>query len=216
MKTDAQLKQDVEDELEWDPVVKATDIGVEVSDRIVTLSGHPSSYAEKVAAEKAAHRVAGVKAVVVEMHVRLLGDDVRTDEDIANAVRSVLRWTVGLREDDVKVQVEKGWVTLSGEVEWAYQSHIANRAVSQMRGVTGVSNRIDVRGDVDSEDIGTNIAKAMQRHAERETKHIQIKVQDGTVTLSGKVGSYAERQVARGAAWAAPGVRAVIDNLVVE
>ncbi|CAM2195092.1 BON domain-containing protein [Paraburkholderia sp. A1RI_3L] len=216
MKTDAQLKQDVEDELEWDPAVKATDIGVEVSDRIVTLSGHPSSYAEKVAAEKAAHRVAGVKAVVVEMHVRLLGDDVRTDEDIANAVRSVLRWTVGLREDDVKVQVEKGWVTLSGEVEWAYQSHIANRAVSQMRGVTGVSNRIDVRGDVDSEDIGTNIAKAMQRHAERETKHIQIKVQDGTVTLSGKVGSYAERQVARGAAWSAPGVRAVIDNLVVE
>lgn len=216
MKTDAQLKQDVEDELEWDPAVKATDIGVEVSDRIVTLSGHPSSYAEKVAAEKAAHRVAGVKAVVVEMNVRLLGDDVRTDEDIANAVRSVLRWTVGLREDDVKVQVEKGWVTLSGEVEWAYQSHIANRAVSQMRGVTGVSNRIDVRGDVDSEDIGTNIAKAMQRHAERETKHIQIKVQDGTVTLSGKVGSYAERQVARGAAWSAPGVRAVIDNLVVE
>ncbi|WP_114810552.1 BON domain-containing protein [Paraburkholderia kururiensis] len=216
MKTDAQLKQDVEDELEWDPAVKATDIGVEVSDRIVTLSGHPSSYAEKVAAEKAAHRVAGVKAVVVEMHVRLPNDDVRTDEDIANAVRSVLRWTVGLREDDVKVQVEKGWVTLSGEVEWAYQSHIANRAVSQMRGVTGVSNRIDVRGDVDSEDIGTNIARAMQRHAERETKHIQIKVQDGTVTLSGKVGSYAERQVARGAAWSAPGVRAVIDNLVVE
>jgi hyperosmotically inducible protein len=216
MKTDAQLKQEVQDELEWDPAVKATDIGVEVSDRIVTLSGHPSSYAEKVAAEKAAHRVAGVKAVVVEMHVRLPGEDVRTDEDIANAVRSVLRWTVGLREDDVKVQVEKGWVTLSGEVEWAYQSHIANRAVSQMRGVTGVSNRIDVRGDVDSEDIGTNIAKAMQRHAERETKHIQIKVQDGTVTLTGKVGSYAERQVARGAAWSAPGVRAVIDNLVVE
>jgi osmotically-inducible protein OsmY len=216
MKTDGQLKKEVEEELEWDPAVTATDIGVEVADRIVTLSGHPPSLAEKLAAEKAAHRVAGVKAVVVDMQVRLPQKDERTDEDVANAVHAILHWTVGLPDDSVKVQVEKGWVTLTGAVDWAYQSHVAARTVSQMRGVRGVANRIEVRGDIASEDIGAKIAQAMQRHAEREVRHIRIEVKDGTVTLTGKVGSYAERAVARGAAWSAPGVRAVVDDLVVE
>ena len=216
MKTDGQLKKEVEEELEWDPAVTATDIGVEVADRIVTLSGHPPSLAEKLAAEKAAHRVAGVKAVVVDMQVRLPQKDERTDEDVANAVHAILHWTVGLPDDSVKVQVEKGWVTLTGAVDWAYQSHVAARTVSHMRGVRGVANRIEVRGDIASEDIGAKIAQAMQRHAEREVKHISIEVKDGTVTLTGKVGSYAERAVARGAAWSAPGVRAVVDDLVVE
>jgi len=216
MKTDRQLKREVEEELEWDPAVTATDIGVEVTDRVVTLSGHPPSLAEKLAAEKAAHRVAGVKAVVVDMQVRLPQKDERTDEDVANAVHAILHWTVGLPDDSVKVQVEKGWVTLTGAVDWAYQSHVAARTVSHMRGVRGVANRIEVRGNVASEDIGAKIAQAMQRHAEREVKHISIDVKDGTVTLTGKVGSYAERAVARGAAWSAPGVRAVVDDLVVE
>jgi len=216
MKTDRQLKREVEEELEWDPAVTATDIGVEVTDRVVTLSGHPPSLAEKLAAEKAAHRVAGVKAVVVDMQVRLPQKDERTDEDVANAVHAILHWTVGLPDDSVKVQVEKGWVTLTGAVDWAYQSHVAARTVSHMRGVRGVANRIEVRGDIASEDIGAKIAQAMQRHAEREVRHIGIEVKDGTVTLTGKVGSYAERVVARGAAWSAPGVRAVVDDLVVE
>jgi osmotically-inducible protein OsmY len=216
MKTDRQLKREVEEELEWDPAVTETDIGVEVTDRIVTLSGHPPSLAEKLAAEKAAHRVAGVKAVVVDMQVRLPQKDERTDEDVANAVHAILHWTVGLPDDSVKVQVEKGWVTLTGAVDWAYQSHVAARTVNHMRGVRGVANRIEVRGNVASEDIGAKIAQAMQRHAEREVKHISIEVKDGTVTLTGKVGSYAERAVARGAAWSAPGVRAVVDDLVVE
>ena len=216
MKTDRQLKREVEEELEWDPAVTATDIGVEVTDRVVTLSGHPPSLAEKLAAEKAAHRVAGVKAVVVDMQVRLPQKDERTDEDVANAVHAILHWTVGLPDDSVKVQVEKGWVTLTGAVDWAYQSHVAARTVSHMRGVRGVANRIEVRGDIASEDIGAKIAQAMQRHAEREVRHIRIEVKDGTVTLTGKVGSYAERVVARGAAWSAPGVRAVVDDLVVE
>src|SRR5579864_6899313 len=211
MKSDMELKQQVEEELVWDPAVKATDIGVEVNERVVTLSGHPASYAEKIAAEKAAQRVAGVKAVVVEMDVRLPHGDVRTDEDIANAVRSILHWTVGLTESSVKVQVEKGWVTLRGMLDWAYQSHVATRTISHMRGVTGVSNLIDVRGDVASEDIGNEISKALRRHAEREAKHIEITVREGTVTLDGKVGSYAERSAARGAAWSAPGVHAVVD-----
>lgn len=215
MKTDMELQRQVEEELAWDPAVSVTDIGVEVRDRVVTLSGHPVSYAEKVAAEKAAQRVAGVKAVVVEMDVRLPHTDVRTDEDIAKAVRTILRWTVGLSEELVKVQVEKGWVTLSGEVDNAYQSHVATRTISHMRGVTGVSNVIRIVCDAAAQDISEQISQALQRHANREAKHIAIKVHDGTVTLTGKVDSAAERSAVRGAAWSAPGVHAVVDNLTV-
>lgn len=215
MKSDMELKRQVEDELTWDPAVSITDIGVEVCDRVVTLSGHPISYAEKIAAEKAAQRVAGVKAVVVEMDVRLHHTDVRTDEDIARAVRTILHWTVGLSEESVKVQVEKGWVTLSGEVDSAYKSHVATRTVSQMRGVTGVSNLIRIGGDVAAQDIGEQIHQALQRHADREAKHIAIRVHEGTVTLTGKVDSAAERSAVRGAAWSAPGVHAVVDDLTV-
>jgi hyperosmotically inducible protein len=213
MKEDWKLKQDVEEELEWTPEVVAARIGVEVSGGIVTLSGHPQSYAEKLAAENAARRVAGVRAVVVEMDVRLPHHEVRYDSDIANAADTVLRWTVGLPEGAVNVQVEKGHVTLRGDVEWAYQSHNAVRAIAHLRGVTGVTDLIRVRSDFAVEDIGKQIARALTRHAEREARHIAIKVEDGTVTLSGKVGSAMERNAARGAAWATRGVTAVIDNL---
>ncbi|KVE25734.1 OsmY domain-containing protein [Burkholderia singularis] len=215
MKTDRQLKQDVQDELASDPAVDTALIDVGVAERIVKLSGHPTSYAQKLAVERAANRVAGVRAVVVEMTVRLPQDDARTDWDIADMARSILRWTVGLREEAVKVQVERGWVTLSGKVDWAYQRHVAVRAISQMRGVTGVTDHIDVLGSVGAEAIGENVKRAMLRHAAREATHIGVDVRDGMVTLSGKVDSYAEREVARGAAWSVRGVRAVIDNLVV-
>jgi len=215
MKTDKQLQREVEEELAWDPAVNVTDIGVEVKERVVTLSGHPASYAEKLAAEKAAQRVAGVKAVVVEMDIRLAHGDIRTDEEIANAVRSILSWSVGLPESSVKVQVEKGWVTLRGEVNWAFQRHVVTRTISHMRGVTGVSNLIDVGGDLAADDICEKIGKALQRHAEREANHIGVTAHEGTVTLTGKVDPYAERSAARGAAWSAPGVHAVVDNLTV-
>lgn len=216
MKTDRQLKQDVEEELEYDPAVDIADIGVEVNDRIVTLSGHPTSYAEKLAAEQAVQRVSGVKAVVIEMEVRLPQTDIHTDEDTASAVRSMLRWMVGLSEEAVKVQVEKGWVTLRGDLPSAHLSHLAERTVGHMRGVAGVSNLIDVRAGHSQQDLAEKISRALQRHAEREAKHIDIKVRDGTVTLTGKVGSLAERAAVRGAAWAASGVHAVIDDLDVE
>ncbi|WP_233853688.1 BON domain-containing protein [Paraburkholderia sp. HD33-4] len=216
MKTDRQLKREVEEELIWDPAVTATDIGVEVTNRVVTLSGHPPSFAEKLAAEKAAQRVAGVKAVVVEMQVRLPKHHEHSDEEVANAVHAILHWSVAVPDDSVKVQVEKGWVTLTGSVDWAYQRHIVARAVGQMRGLRGMTNEIEVRSKAVSEDIVEKIGEAMQRHAQREVKHIGIQVKDGTVTLTGKVGSYAERAVARGVAWSAPGVCAVVDDLVVE
>ncbi|WP_233837760.1 BON domain-containing protein [Paraburkholderia sp. ZP32-5] len=216
MKTDWQLKKDIEAELEWDPAVTATDIGVEVTNGIVTLSGHPPSYAEKLAAEKAAQRVAGVKAVAVDMQVRLPKHDEYSDEDVASAVHAILHWSVAVSDESVKVQVEKGWVTLTGAVDWAWQRHVVARAVSHMRGVRGVTNGIEVRRKVAPDEIGKKIGEALRRHAEREVKHIGIDVKDGTVTLSGKVGSYAERALARGVAWSAPGVCAVVDDLVVE
>ena len=216
MKTYKQLKQDVEEELEYDPAIDIADIGVQVNDRIVTLSGHPTSYAEKLAAEQAAQRVSGVKAVVIEMEVRLPQADIHTDEDTASAVRSMLRWMVGLSEEAVKVQVEKGWVTLRGNVPSAHLSHLAERTVGHMRGVLGVSNLIDVSAGHSQQDLAEKISRALQRHAEREAKHIDIKVRDGTVTLTGKVGSLAERAAVRGAAWAARGVHAVIDDLDVQ
>ncbi len=217
MKTDRQLKQEVEEELDFDPAINVANIGVEVKDSIVTLFGSPASYAEKIAAEKAAQRVAGVRAVIVKLEVRLASNDKWPDEETANIVRSVLRWTVGLSLDAVKVQVEKGWVTLHGEVPNAHFAHLATRAVRHLRGVTGVSNMIDVvGGDAAADDIARNIGRALERHAAREAKHIHIEVRGGTVTLTGKVGSYAERSAARGAAWSAPGVRAVVDDLNVE
>jgi osmotically-inducible protein OsmY len=216
MKTDRQLKKDVEEELVWDPAVTSTDIGVEVTDGVVTLSGHPPSFAEKLAAEKAAQRVAGVKAVVVDMHVHLPKQDQHNDEEVARAVHAMLRWSVAVPDDTVKVQVEQGWVTLMGAVDWAYQRHMIARAVSHMRGVRGLTNAVEVRRKVAADEISKNIEEAMRRHAEREGRHIGIDVKDGTVTLTGRVGSYAERKVARGVAWSAPGVCAVVDDLVVE
>lgn len=216
MKTDLQLKHDVEAELEWEPAVTASNIGVEVKDGIVTLSGHPASLGEKIAAGQAAQRVGGVRALVVELDVHLPGKDLRTDEDIAHIARSVLRWTAGLSEDAVQVQVEHGHVGLRGAVDYAWQAQTAVRAIAQLRGVAGVTNHIEVRNIIAPERIGQDILEAMRRHADREARHIQVTVHDGTVTLSGKVHSFAERAVARGAAWAAPGVRAVVDDLVVE
>jgi len=215
MKTDTQLQEEVADELAWDPAVSLTDIEVEVKDRVVTLSGHPASYAEKLAAEKAAKRVAGVKSVVVKMDIRLPHSDVRTDEDIANAVRSILKWTVGVSDVSVQVEVDNGWVTLRGRLERAYQRHLAARMINPMRGVTGLSNLIEVHESPAGDDIGDSIRKALVRHVEREADHIGVSVRDGTVTLTGKVGSYAERSIVRGAAWGAPGVHAVNDDLTI-
>lgn len=216
MKTDLQLKHDVEAELEWEPAVTASNIGVEVKDGVVTLAGHLASLREKIAAEQAVQRVGGVRALVVELDVRLPGDDMRTDADIAHIARSVLNWTAGLSEDAVQVQVEHGHVVLKGAVDTAWQSQAAARAVAQLRGVAGVVNHIEVRHAVAPDKISKDILEAMRRHADREARHIQVTVDEGTVRLSGKVHSFAERAVARGAAWAAPGVRAVVDDLIVE
>lgn len=216
MRSDMEVKRDVEAELACDKSINPTEIGVEVTNGVVTLSGHPSSFAAKLAAGKAAARVAGVRGIVVDMEVLLGHRDVRSDEEIVNTVRSILEWTVGLDNQNVQAQVEKGWVTLTGECDWSHQSYVAERAISHLRGVTGVTDNIRVRSQTSAEDVARGIREAIQRHGEREAKHIAIEIDDGTAILTGKVASYAERRLVYGAARATPGVRSVVDLLQVD
>ncbi|KWH20881.1 OsmY domain-containing protein [Burkholderia cepacia] len=215
MKSDIQLKKDVEKELEWDPAINAADIGIEVHSGIVTLAGHLGSYTEKLAARKATQRVEGVKGVVVELEVRIPDKNRCTDEDIANAARSVLQWNTGLSEHAVRVTVEKGCVTLTGEVDWGYQMKAAEKAISPLRGVSVVVNQIQVKQRATSIDVAGKIEAALKRHAEEEARHVSVLVDDGTVTLQGKVSSFDERSIVFNAAWSAPGVRRVVDELSV-
>lgn len=211
MKSDLGIKQDVNDELLWEPAVDAAAIGVEVDRGVVTLTGHVHSYTEKVAAERAAERVAGVRGVVQKIEVRWPGE--HADEDIAEAARSALEWHASLPSSRIEVLVEKGWVTLSGEVDWPYQVELAVQAVGSLRGVAGLINRLKIKTRAVPEDVAHQIEAALKRHAEREADRIQVSVQGGTVTLSGHVGSASERRAAKGAAWSAPGVTEVIDHL---
>ena len=216
MKPDSQLRQEVEDDLGTNPAIDANRIGVAVVDGIVTLSGQVADYAQKVAAEKCALKIAGVAAVVTHIVVRLAENYQRTDEDIALSVRAVLDWISGLEEDTVRIKVEKGWVTLSGSVKNGYRSHIAEKHIGHMRGVTGITNNIRISGSASPTDIEYNIRKAIQRHTEREMKHIEVQVDGGNVTLSGHLSSTAERAIVWGAARATSGVKAVVDRLVID
>jgi osmotically-inducible protein OsmY len=213
MKTDAVLKQDVEAELAWDAIVNASQVGVAVKDGVVMLSGHLDSYAEKYAAERAAQRVKGVKGVAVELDVRLGLGAKRTDADIAAAADSALRWHALVPEDRIKVTVEKGWLTLSGDVEWDFQRQSAFKAVRPLTGVVGVSNTIALKPTVTPANITQRIQGALERQAMREAKGIEVIVSGGTVTLKGTVHSWAERNAAQGAAWSAPGITSVVNQL---
>lgn len=216
MKTDTQLRQEIQLELSWDPAVKSTDIGVIVKDGVVTLTGDLTSYAEKHAVEHAVQRVHGVKAVAVEMHVHLVPSLERSDADIALAARRALDWSVLVPDGHVQITVENGWLTLTGEVTWAYEREAAERCVRDLIGVVHVNNLITVKPSVRIEGVEQGIHDALARQAERDAKHIQIVVNGSFVTLRGKVHSLAERAAAQGAALSAPGVTAVVNELTVE
>ena len=216
MKTDSDLKRDVQAELSWDPAVKSTQIGVAVKDGVVTLTGHLETYAEKHAAERALRRVGGVRAIALELDVRLSPEHQRSDTDIANAAEQALKWNTLVPVDQVRVTVDQGWITLQGEVEWDYQRRSVERALRPLTGVVGISDEITIRPKVAQANLQARIAEALKRQVEREVKHLDIKVDGSTVTLRGTVHSWRERDAAQGVAWAAPGVRAVINELRID
>lgn len=215
MKTDAQLKADVTAELAWDPAVNSINIGVSAKDGVVTLSGHLDTFAEKHAAERAARRVAGVRGLAVELDVKLSAAHKRSDSEIAQAAASALRWHSLVPDDRVLVQVEDGWVTLSGEVDAAYQLSSAEKCVRPLIGVRGLTNSVSIKARAASGDIAAQISAALARHAAREAKHIDIAVDKDVVTLRGKVHSLPEHDAAVGAAFSARGVSRVVDQLEV-
>lgn len=213
MKSDAQLKKDVEAELEWEPSVHATEVGVAVKDGVVTLSGHLNTLAEKHAVEKVVQRVAGVCAVAVEMDVRLTAGSSRSDSEIAQAVEAAFKWHSSVPADQIQVKVEKGWVTLSGEVDWEYQRSTAASLVCPLIGVVGIHNSIMLKRRATPDNIEKRIREALTRQAQREAKGIEVQVQESTVVLRGSVHSMAERVAAQGAAWSAPGITRVDNEL---
>jgi osmotically-inducible protein OsmY len=215
MKSDAEIRDDVIEELRWDPQIPDPDaVGVAVRDGSVTLTGHASSYAEKLAAARAAERVYGVKAVANDLEVRLSGAP-RDDSDIARAIAHVLEWNVQVPEGRVHARVENGWVTLDGEVEHDYQRREVERMVRQVRGVTGVVDNITVTPPVSPETVQEKIEEAFRREAEVDARHIRVEVTDHTAKLYGHVHSLKEASAARAAAAAAPGVAAVQSHLAI-
>jgi len=213
MKTDTQVQQDVLAELNWQPSVNAAKIGVEVKDGIVTLAGHVDSYAEKWDAERASQRVAGVRALATEIDVALPGSSRRNDVDIARAAESALQWTTFLPKDSVKIMVEGGWVTLTGEVNWEYQRQSASAAVRYLIGVTGVCDQIAIKPKVTAVAVKSDIEAALKRHAHGDAQKILVSVSGGDVTLAGTVPNWSERDKARNSAWATPGLKSVVDNI---
>jgi osmotically-inducible protein OsmY len=213
MKTDMQLKQDVLDELGWEPAVNAAQIGIEVKDGIVTLAGQVGSFTEKWEAERATQRVSGVKGLAVEMDVKLPGMSNRTDADIASSVENTLLWLSYLPTDAVKVMVEDGWVTLTGQVEWNYQRVEAANVVRDLIGVRGLTENIALKPRAAHHSIKDDIESALRRRSDSSLQDVTVSVLDGDVTLSGRVQSLWDRERARELAWSSAGVKHVNDDL---
>ena len=213
--SDLELKKSVEAELNWEPSINAAEIGVAVKDGVVTLTGRVESYWEKVAAEGAAGRVARVRAVANELEIRLPSSSERTDEDIARAAVNALDWFVSVPSDRIKVKVSKGWVTLEGTVDWQYQKSAAERAVRDLIGVKGVTNVVEVKPRVSATEVKSAIEAALKRSAEVDARRITVETDGDKVILRGTVRSVAERHEAERAAWRAPGVRTVENQVTI-
>ena len=210
---DLELKKNVESELNWEPSINAAEIGVAVKDGIVTLTGRVQSYWDKVEAEHAVDRVAGVKAVVNELEIRLPYANERTDEDIARAAIDNLKWSVLVPADKIKVKVSKGWVTLEGTVDWQFQKTAAEKAVRKLIGVIGVSNLVDVKPRVSKHEVKSTIESALKRSAELDASRIKVETDGDKVTLTGTVHSLFEKEEVERAAWRSPGVRSVENRI---
>jgi len=215
MKSDAQIRQDVTEELKWDQAINASRISVDVDQGVVTLAGHVISYAEKWHAEQATQRVAGVKAMTVEIDVILPESSHRSDGDIARSVENVIEWNTYLPKGQVNVTVEKGWVTLTGEVDWDYQKLALANSLGPLMGVKGVSNKITIRPVIALNDVKSDIEAALRRRANSNVPHVLVHVDKEDVTLYGIVDNWLERDLARNIAWGTPGVKNVINNITI-
>ena len=211
---DKTLRQDIIDELDFDPAVhSANNIGVAVEKGVVTLTGHVSSFAEKIATERAVRRVTGVRALAEEIEIRYPSEKKTSDDQIAERALKVIAWDARVPADAVSVRVEKGWVTLDGSVPWYFQKKACESAVRKLTGVVGVSNFVKVTPRVQAADVKDKIVAALKRNAEVEADAIRITVKDDTVTIDGKVKAWYERDLVERAAWSAPGVASVVDRV---
>ena len=214
MKTDAELQTDVQEELRWEPSVTDRDIGVTVNNKVVTLRGTVPTYADKYAAVRVAQRVAGVRAVAEDLQVKPVGPNVHSDTEIAEAAVQALKWHVWV-PTEIQATVENGWVTLSGQVKWGFQRQAAFDAVRYLPGVIRVTNNITIKPSIRPGDVKNAIEKALKRNAAIDAAAISVKTDGGKVTLSGRVHSWTECDEAGLAAWGAPGVTQVENDIVV-
>jgi len=215
MKTDALIQSDVISELKWEPSIDAAKIGVSVRDGIVTLDGYVNSFVEKLTAVRVASRVMGVKAVAQELKIRLPQSYERNDADIAEAAVNALEWNMKVPDDRIKVEVQDGMVILTGEVDWEYQRAAAHDAVCCLIGIKGVTDEISIKSSVSPVNVKSKIKSAFQRHSVLDAKNIIVESDGSKVILNGTVHSWIEKQEADSAAWSAPGVSNVENNLVV-
>ena len=213
--TDKLLKQHVENALEWEPSLDERDIAVAVDDGVVTLRGTVRTYDQKLTAEKIALRIFGARGVANDLEVHIRDGQVRTDTEIAQTAAAALKWNSTAGLERVTVAVTNGWIRLSGTVDWQYQREAAARAMRELSGVKGIMNNIAVQPVVKTLDLRDKIEAAFKRSAEIDARRIQVSAEDGKVILSGNVRSWAEREEAERAAWAAPGVKQVDDRLAI-
>lgn len=216
MKTNFELQKDILEELAWDPLVPETRVGVAVKDGVVTLTGHLDTYAEKVAVKHAVERVTGVKSIAMEVDVVPLGIHQRSDTEIASAIEHVLAWSTSVPREKIKVVVEKGSVTLSGELDWNFQRKAIERMIRPLKGVVGINDNIHLKTTAISASLSNRIKEALTRQVEREAKRIEINVDGNVVTLRGAVHSWAERNAVEGVIWSAPGVSHVDSQLTIK
>jgi osmotically-inducible protein OsmY len=216
MKSDLQIQKDVMEQLRWEPFLNASEIGVTVKNGVVTLTGIVDSYAKKIAAEKAAKKVEGVKAIAEDIQIGVSPAFDKTDSEIAEAVLNALKWHPGIQNEKIKIKVENGDVQLEGDVEWAYQRNNIKDTIVNLAGVRSVINYINVKPNIKPSDIKQKISAAFNRSAIIDAQKIEAEVSGTTVTLRGKVRSFAEKEDAENAAWAAPGVKMVVNELEIE